>query len=83
MKLGTIEQPFCGVNFRTIILTRDKDHYDFKNNDSLIHTKVFHVQGRFLKCKDFLTHINIRSPVVEAVKLMACNAAPSPLKISS
>ena len=46
-------------------------------------SKVFHVQGRFLKCKDFLTHINIRSPVVEAVKLMACNAAPSPLKISS
>ena len=54
-----------------------------KLKTTCLWNKVFHVQGRSLKCMDFLTHINIRSPVVKAVKLMACNSATSPLKISS
>ena len=37
-----------------------------------INSKVFHVQGHHHTGTDFLTHINTRSPVVKAVKLMAC-----------
>ena len=48
-----------------------------------MHIKVFHVQGHQHTGTDFLTHINTRSPVVKAVKLMACRQAKSSLKIPS
>ena len=44
---------------------------------------MFHVQGHHHTGTDFLTHLNTRSPVVKAVKLMACRQAKSSLKIPS
>ena len=56
---------------------------DMETERARMVSKVFHVQGHHHTGTDFLTHINTRSPVVKAVKLMACRQAKSSLKIPS
>ena len=52
-----------------------------------VHSRVFQVpticQGDNHHSKNFVPSIKTRSPVVKAVKLMACRQAKSPVKITT